>query len=183
MSGPITGSWIRALRRRLGLSQVELAAILGVSNVTVNRWENDRALPQPGAADRLLSMERDGLDAVRDPAEDRHHNLPVVFGPLVGRTADLDAVTSRLASRPLLTITGAAGAGKTRLAIEAGRIDLPRWPDGVWFVDLATVLDPSAVAPAVANVLGVRDSGRKPLVDRLVDDFRDRTMLLILDNC
>src|SRR5690349_1355600 len=56
-----TGARIRALRTRLGLSQIELAALLGVSNVTVNRWEHDRVRPERDTLDRLLRAEHEGI--------------------------------------------------------------------------------------------------------------------------
>ena len=183
MRDPITGSWIRGLRQRLELSQVELAALLGVSNVTVNRWENDRALPQSGMVDRLLRLERDGVDALLGPPAARIGNLPLTFTSLVGRAAELETVVDQVATSPLVTISGPAGAGKTRLAIETGRSTVSRWPDGLWFVDLAAVNEPDAVLHAVARTLGVREAGRKPLIDRVADAFRERKLLLILDNC
>lgn len=183
MSGPISGSWIRGLRQRLGLSQVELAAMLGVSNVTVNRWENDRALPQSGMIDRLLGLERDGAEALLKPSAGRLGNLPLAFTSLVGRSTDVETIVRHLTAGPLVSIVGPAGAGKTRLAIETARSTTSHWPDGVWFVDLAAVGEADAVLHAVARTLGVRESGRKPLMDRLADHYRERDLLLILDNC
>jgi predicted ATPase/DNA-binding CsgD family transcriptional regulator len=183
MSISFSGARIRALRQRLGLSQVEMAALLGISNVTVNRWENDRALPQPGTIERLLRMEHEGLPGLDGQTAVARGNLPLSFTPLIGRAADLAAVVTRLDSNPLVTITGTAGTGKTRLALETGRFTASRWPGGVWFVDLAAVLEPEDVLYTVARVIGVRESGRKPLADRLVEEFRARLLLLILDNC
>jgi predicted ATPase/DNA-binding CsgD family transcriptional regulator/DNA-binding XRE family transcriptional regulator len=183
MTGATAGARIRALRQRLGLSQVELAAMLDVSNVTVNRWENDKALPQPAALERLARLERDGPEGLRASPGDARGNLPRSYAPLVGRAVELATVTAALAAHPLVTITGAAGTGKTRLAVEAGRSVAGTFPDGVWFTDLAAVSDAADVAHAVAGTLGVRESGRKPLGERLADELRQRTLLLVLDNC
>ena len=94
----MSGERIRAPRQRLGLSQIELAAILGVSNVTVNRWENGRALPQAGTSERLLRIEQEGLDAPGDAEAGARGNLPAVFSPLVG--APPISMSYRRCSRP-----------------------------------------------------------------------------------
>ena len=159
LSEAISGARIKAMRQARGLSQVGLAALLGVSNVTVNRWENDTALPQSATIARLLRLEQDGAAALAGSPEGRRGNLPRVFTPLVGRAADLESLARLLASSPWVTVTGTAGAGKTWLALEAGRINADRWADGVWFVDLAAVGEPGDVEHAVARVLGVREAG------------------------
>jgi predicted ATPase len=83
----------------------------------------------------------------------------------------------------LLTLTGAGGSGKTRLALEAAKAVRPDYVDGVWFVDLAAVGESLLVADAVAEVLGL-DSGAAPSrVQALVDQLRRRSLLLVLDNC
>jgi predicted ATPase/DNA-binding CsgD family transcriptional regulator len=183
MGASFSGARVKGLRQALGLSQVELAAILGISNVTVNRWENDRARPQPGTIERLLRLEREGVLAADGHAATRPGNLPFTFTPLLGRAADLDAVAGLLEAGPVATVTGTAGVGKTRLAIETGRLLADRFPDGVWFVDLAAVIDPGEVQHAAARALGVREAGRATLGDRLAEHLRERTLLLILDNC
>lgn len=181
--GQMSGARIKALRQRLGLSQIELAAILDISNVTVNRWENDRALPRSAMLDRLLQMEAEGLHALRGLSPSRHGNLPAVFTPLLGRAAALDDVSTLLSAKPLVTITGPAGAGKTRLAVESGRVGAGSWPDGVWFVDLAALLDAEALPQTVARILGLREAGRKTAAERVAEAFQEQTLLLILDNC
>lgn len=170
------------LRRRLGLSQVELATLLGVSNVTVNRWEHDRALPEPATLARLARAEHEGIAALRAPAA-RKGNLPVPPAAILGRAADLAMLQTLLASERLVTLTGPGGVGKTRLAVEAAHALADRFPDGVWFIDLAALTDGHEVEHAVARVIGVRDAGRRPLTERLVADLRERTRLLLLDNC
>ncbi len=83
----------------------------------------------------------------------------------------------------LLTLTGAGGSGKTRLALEAARRARPAYPDGVWFVDLAAVGESLLVADAVSEALGL-DSGAAPNRGQtLVDQLRGRSLLVVLDNC
>ena len=182
MAAVMPGERIRALRKGLGLSQVELAGLLGVSNVTVNRWEHDRSLPEPATFARLLRAEADGFDALHVVAE-RRGNLPSPAGPTLGREADLAKLLGVLERESLVTLTGPGGVGKTRLALEAGLQLLDRFPDGVWFADLAPLTDGDDVVSTVAQVLGVREAGRRPVIDRLVAELAERSLLLVLDNC
>jgi predicted ATPase/DNA-binding CsgD family transcriptional regulator len=104
--------------------------------------------------------------------------------PLHGRTVELDTIVQRLTAEgvPLLTLTGPAGVGKTRLALAAGERLVPAFPDRVVFVDLTVVRDPTLVLGAVATQLGLVDRGTSPLMDRLQDYLAEREVLLILDN-
>jgi predicted ATPase/DNA-binding CsgD family transcriptional regulator len=104
--------------------------------------------------------------------------------PLYGRTAELDAVVQRLTGEHvrLLTLTGPAGVGKTRLALAVGERLVLDFPDGVVFVDLTVVRDPTLVLATIAQQLGLIDTGSRPLLDRLREYLADRTLLLILDN-
>ncbi|MFN8592198.1 MAG: LuxR C-terminal-related transcriptional regulator [Thermomicrobiales bacterium] len=182
-STAISGWRIRGIRQVMGLSQIEFATLLGISNVTVNRWENDRAIPQPGMVERLLHLEASAPGVALPGERLPTGNLPRVTGLIVGREADVALVAARLVASPLVTITGPAGAGKTRLAVEIARREGRRHPDGAWFVDLAAVSDPGDVQHAVARVLGIRETARKSLIARLVEEVRERSRLLVLDNC
>ena len=111
-------------------------------------------------------------------------NLPAPLTNFVGRERELAAVRE-LALRPgvrLVTLTGAPGIGKTRLAQAVAADLLASFPDGVWFVWLAPVADPDLVMPAVARALGVRDDGARPAQETLRDELRARRALLVLDN-
>ena len=83
----------------------------------------------------------------------------------------------------LLTLTGAGGCGKTRLALEVARDLVGAYPDGVWLVELAPLSDPTLVAQAVAQALGVREQPGRPLLETLKDTLRTKKMLLVVDNC
>ncbi|MDI5943814.1 adenylate/guanylate cyclase domain-containing protein, partial [Micromonospora sp. DH15] len=84
------------------------------------------------------------------------HNLPTQVTSFVGREAERAALRRLTAGHRLVTVLGAGGAGKTRLAVELAAGMVEEYPDGVWFVDIATVTDPGLVAFAVAAVLGLR---------------------------
>jgi predicted ATPase/class 3 adenylate cyclase len=102
----------------------------------------------------------------------------------VGRSQELTAVQQLLSDHAVVTLTGVGGSGKTRLAIEVGRLLSEQYPDGVWFTDLAVVTDPDGVADAVARSLGLVDSGQlEDQLARIASHVASRTMLCILDNC
>lgn len=124
------------------------------------------------------------------PAADRPtrlHNLPVQLTSFVGRERDIEKVLLLLGSARLLTLTGAGGCGKTRLALEvASRLaeDAPHlFSDGVWLVDLARLGDANLIPQAIASSLGLRDETLRPLLDQLADYLAPRCELLVLDNC
>ena len=113
----------------------------------------------------------------------RPNNLPLQPTPFLGRE-DQVAQTADLLSRDdvrLLTITGPGGVGKTRLALQAAADLLDTFPDGVWFVDLSALNDPTRLPAAIAAVLGVRGEG-SDLLDRLLNIMSGQHLLVVLDN-
>jgi non-specific serine/threonine protein kinase len=111
-------------------------------------------------------------------------NLPVQITRFFGREGDIAQVRTRLAEWRLVTLTGSGGVGKTRLALAVAEAAQADFPDGVWFVELAPISDPTRVVMALAAVLGVSTSDpTRPILERLAQRLHDRQALLVLDNC
>jgi predicted ATPase/DNA-binding CsgD family transcriptional regulator/tetratricopeptide (TPR) repeat protein len=119
--------------------------------------------------------------AARDGSGPR---LPAPLTSFVGRERVVATLIDMLlrADVRLLTLTGPGGVGKTRLALQVASALAARFPDGVGFVGLAPLATPDLVVPAVAQVLGVRDSGREPLTERIIAFLGDKHLLLVFDN-
>jgi DNA-binding SARP family transcriptional activator len=121
--------------------------------------------------------------AVEEPLDAGKHNLPASRSSFVGREAELRDVKRDLAMTRLLTLTGAGGCGKTRLALEVARELVEAYSDGVWLVELAPLSEGVLVAQAVAAALGVQEQPDRSLTDTLADFLRAKRTLLVLDNC
>ncbi|MBA3505009.1 MAG: tetratricopeptide repeat protein, partial [Betaproteobacteria bacterium] len=111
------------------------------------------------------------------------NNLPQQLTSFIGREHDLSEIKRLLRNTRLLTLLGVGGLGKTRLSLQVAAEVMDRYPDGVWFVELAGLRDERLVAQAVASVLGVKEEPGRPVVEALVKYVKDRQLLLILDNC
>ena len=134
----------------------------------------------------LLHMETPPAAAGRPPhlpPPPGCHNLPNALTSFIGRARERAEVTRLLATTRLLTLTGAGGCGKTRLALAVAGDLVEDYPDGVWLVELAALADGALVPQAVATALGVREEAQRPLIPTLVDALRSRELLLVLDNC
>ena len=125
---------------------------------------------------------RENFPALRS-LEATPNNLPQQVTSFVGRAPELATVKALLDETRLLTLLGVGGIGKTRLSLQVAADAMDAYPDGVWFVELAPLMDPRLVPQAVASVLGVKEDAGRPVLEALVKFVRDRTLLLILDNC
>jgi predicted ATPase/class 3 adenylate cyclase len=109
-------------------------------------------------------------------------NLPVQRTSFVGREGDVRRLKELLRGPGLLTLTGAGGSGKTRLALRVAGDLKHEYPDGVFLVELAPITDPRLVPSAIAAAVDVRAEGRRPVADTLRDHLRHQELLLLLDN-
>lgn len=121
--------------------------------------------------------------AEREAARTPTHNLPVPVTSFVGRVDELAEIDRLLETTRLLTITGAGGSGKTRLALEAAARLLSDYPDGVRLVALDTVTDAGLVPQVAASALAIPEQTDRTLVDVVTDAIGARRLLLVLDNC
>jgi len=112
------------------------------------------------------------------------NNLPGQLSAFVGREREVPQVRRLVDSSRLVTLTGAGGCGKTRLALQAAAELLDEARDGVWFVDLAPLTEGEQIPAAVAAVLGLADpDGQQPLLESLTESLREQDTLILLDNC
>jgi predicted ATPase/class 3 adenylate cyclase len=163
------------------LVEADLPADLALDNRGEHRLK-DLSAPQP-----IFQLVGEGLEREFPPLatlETRPTNLPPQPTRLIGREqelADVGELLRRVDVR-LLTVTGPGGAGKTRLALQAAADLLDDFADGVFFVGLAGVAEPSLVIPAIAQTLGVKESGGLSAEEALERFVHERELLLVLDN-
>jgi predicted ATPase/DNA-binding winged helix-turn-helix (wHTH) protein len=163
---------ISTLRKLLGSQVVATIPGRGYRFTAVADHEPPAAAPPPSGAAVALSADVGA----------RRTNLPDELPPLYGRDDDLPAVRALIESHKLVTIVGAGGIGKTRLAEAAVHVLPERFADGVWFIDFAPVSDPALAASTVASTLNLR-LGAEPRADAVADLLRTREMLIVFDNC
>jgi predicted ATPase/DNA-binding CsgD family transcriptional regulator len=122
-------------------------------------------------------------EAVSQRVDSLAHNLPLQVNRFIGREREMTAVSDLLMTTRLLTLTGAGGSGKTRLALQFATGLQEEFEQGVWWVELAALSDPLLVPQAVASVVGVPERVGRTVTEALVEALRPKHLLLVLDNC
>ena len=110
-------------------------------------------------------------------------NLPRQMTSFVGRDKDVAEIAALVRSRPLVTLTGVGGVGKTRLALEVAAEVITDFPDGAWLCELAPLTDPDAIWGTVAATFRVLPSPGRSLDESVLDYLRGKRLVLVLDNC
>jgi predicted ATPase/DNA-binding CsgD family transcriptional regulator len=121
------------------------------------------------------------LRTVPDPGP--RSNLPAQVSSFIGREAELAEARTLVGESRLVTLSGAGGAGKTRLGLQVAAGLADETGDGVWFADLAPLADPDLVAVTVADALEVRQEPGRPVADTVIEAVGSRSLLVLLDNC
>jgi hypothetical protein len=113
----------------------------------------------------------------------RRHNLSARLTSFVGRERELSDIQALLRTRRLVTLTGAGGVGKSRLALETAAESLLGYPGGTWLLELATLTQPGLLPQMLASALGVREHPQRPLIDVITEELGTTEALLVFDNC
>jgi predicted ATPase/DNA-binding CsgD family transcriptional regulator len=171
----------RASLSRRGIADLERGARRTAFPATIRRLAEALELDAQQRA-ALLAAARPGRAEPAVQPLPVAASLPVATTSFVGRQRELEDVGRLLQVSRLLTLTGAGGSGKTRLALEAARGEVMNRADGVAFVPLAAIADFGLVARNIAQALGVREIVDQPIRDTLVAYLRSREAFLLLDN-
>lgn len=143
-----------------------------------------RDLPRPERVVQLCHPDlRNDFPPLRVRQALAAHNLPAQLTSFVGRQEQLAELSQLVAGNRLVTLTGAGGVGKTRLAVEVASRLGHEFVDGVWYVDLAPITIPGVAPVSVARALGLPDQPGRTTMDVMVRFFGHKKMLLVLDNC
>src|SRR5918993_4417633 len=207
------GYWLRLKRKALDLTREALADRVGCSVSTIRKLEDEERHPSAQIAELLAEIfkipttERpaflrfargDWRSApnlgneeapwrVSTPEIPQHprSNLPATFTSLIGRDNDIAAVHDYLTHPDirLVTLIGAPGIGKTRLSIASASKSLAEFSDGVFFVALAPLDQPSLIPSAISQTLGYIEKNNLSPEERLIEGIANKRMLLVLDNC
>lgn len=143
----------------------------------------DELAVEPSLATKKLHDWIQQSPGERQSVEASLTNLPIPISRFVGRQREILAVKDRLSTTRLLTLTGAGGSGKTRLAIQVATDLLDTYPDGVWWVDLAALTDTDLVPRVAAQALAVPEVPGQTIIETLSNFLHAKELLLVLDNC
>lgn len=197
-------STIQHARRLISLNPLNESAHRQMMEVYLQAGQYTAALKQYQTCEQILRKEL-GIDPQPEtlalykkirkheikPANTTHpvqaktpkHNLPLQLTTFIGREKERDEVCNLLNKNRFVTLVGAGGIGKTRLALQVGEKLLSEYFDGVWFIPLDVLTDAALVPQAVASVFGIKNIADHTIMERLINVLHDQTTLLIFDNC
>ncbi|MDQ6693080.1 MAG: LuxR C-terminal-related transcriptional regulator [Chloroflexota bacterium] len=188
------GTWLKERRKQSDLTQAELAGQVGCSPETIQKLETGKRRPSKQMSELLataLDIAGDDLPAFLRSARGESSydekpvaaNIPLQLTTFVGREREISDVKTLLGKNRLLTLTGTGGCGKTRLAIKVASSVDRMYLDGVYFVELSRLNDPSLVPQAVATAVQMKEQRHLGLASMLTGYLQARNILLVLDNC
>ncbi len=190
---PFTGPTMDALLRQhltaepRPLSELRPTVPLGIVRVVARALAKDPADRFPTAAafaEAIATVVSGGITPLfPDNAPETPNNLPRQRTRFIGREGELAECARLLGETRLLTLTGIGGSGKTRLALRLAESMLPSFPDGVWFADLAPLVDGERVPATVAAAIGAAETADRPLLETIRERLRGKRTLILLDNC
>jgi predicted ATPase len=133
--------------------------------------------------EKLCAVLEEKAQSKRISKSPRKHNLPEQLTSFIGRSKEIEIVQELLSENRLVTLTGAGGCGKTRLATEVASTLIEEYEDGVWFINLGPVTDPNFVAMEITDVLDIKEEPNKAITDTLIENVKNMSLLILLDNC
>jgi len=148
-------------------------------------WHRLRDLKAPEHIYQLIhpELERD-FPPLRSLAGGFYpNNLPFQLSSFIGREREVEEIRNLLESGRLVSLVGVGGCGKSRLSLQVAAEMLEHFPDGVWWVELASVQEGNGVASQIGSVLGLRETPTEPMEEVLLRYLRNKALLLVLDNC
>lgn len=203
------GEWLKRQRKAAGLTQEKLAQQISCSTITLRKIEAEARRPSEQIVDRLseifnipaserkafLRFARGRLASTQPAiaakipwhpsAPKINTNLPAAFTSLIGREKEIADLREYLQNPDvrLVTLVGPPGIGKTRLSVEAARTLLADFPDGVYFIGLVAINNPSLIVSNIAQTLEYVEAKDLSTSAMLTSHIGEKRMLLVLDNC
>ncbi len=170
--------WLPALPSLNSFNLLYILAGIGIPLVIILPWLIYRRKPETASGESNI-QETGPREEVQTPG----HNLPAQLTTFIGREKEMLTMQDLISEHRLLTLTGAGGCGKTRLAIElAGRI-VSEYKDGVWLVDLAPIASEGLVVKEITEVLSIAEVPNQAIIDTLIEKIKEQELLILLDNC
>ena len=177
---------ISALRAAFGADRNLIRTVSGRGYQFTAEIDTGFGSPEVDAGTAITAAQRELREARPDagiPGELPPTNLPEPISELVGRDDVLGEILSLAAAHRLVTLTGAGGIGKTRLAVAVARRLLPQFAGGVWLTEFSPIADPGLVPVTVAAAIGLDLGGGEVSAQRVSQALAGRQMLLVLDTC